>query len=1534
MKRMVVLIAAFAAASSFAAPLYWIGGDATNPTLASEANNWAPAHLPSETDDIVIGVDAANRDLTWDVDTTVASWSQSDYTGTVTFMTGTKDAVANKVVQVCHGTLSEDGVNLEVHVTGDVALSSGTWTHQANPTMAATDVVNTNGFGVYRLWLRADGNITIGASAVIDVTGKGYQAGKGPSPTHSTGGWHSACHGSFGETPYGMRTDVASIYGSVKEPVTLGSGGTTSWTSHGGGAVKLTAAGALTLDGFIHADSSASANYTGAAGSVWLIGATVGGTGTVTANPGKTSNVGNGGGGRIAVWQTAADATFEDFGITLESTNWRGYSYGGTAYLQKASDNGVGELRIPGRTVKPAANDTRPIRIPLTAACGDLRFSKVTLKQYANIGIEAGAVAEIGSIVGEDASKNFVTVYGGTITNAQNMASADKVQLRFFNAGSTVKVAAGEVWTVPSGITTLIDTATTVEGDMVVPSGAKISHSAGKTAESYKIDLTIIGDLAVEAGGMVTTVGSGYAADNGAGKRTVSDKKGGSYGGVAAGSGGAVYGSVREPVNYGSGGGTGAGAGAIRLTVGGTATINGSVDSTAIPPDSNYYPGSGGSVWLTTGKLLGTGTVAANGGDSATAATSGGGGRVAVYLTDPTATFDDFEGVISAFGGGKKGDDVPASGPGTVYLATAEQAANNDGTLVIDNGPTATQKTYAAEISADVTDAEVGAVEIKASGVLGVRKGGVLKVRRSWSNAGTFVGEAGDSETAAGTVEFVDPSVTGTVVGTTAFAGFTCAAAGKRLEFGTGANDLFKIAAGGVLTFAGEEDNLLVLRPAVADTPWNMAVEDGAAAKVSFVDVAWSDARAGATTVVATDSVDSGNNENWSLTNIRVGETIVWKGEVSGLWSQPANWDRSRVPVDTDVVVIPAEAPNAPTLAAETVLNTLVVSNGTSLTLAGYGLTVTNEFRMHGSLVASGTERIEASGPVVDFSRGGVTAANSTLALTGDGDVAFEPNGQAFATVSIAKDDGDIAFASGFSAAKLTVIASSSSFSFPAGSTITAGELRLNGAAGDTTGLFLSSAAAGRSWTLTATGYASVFGTGFTDCTAGGLVLHAEAPTVDGGNNRNIVFNETVSRWTDGSGDHCFTNELNWIGSVPDRTTRVSFDGDATLTIPADVTAEAREFEVMDGVSVKVSGGALAISNNLNVVGATLTLDTPTFVGGNVYLRENAKLAHSACTKTETHRIDLETAGDMEIDATSVIDVVDIVTGGKGAPLPGAPYSIGPSHGGRGGCWYGESIPYIAPCYDSIVEPVEPGTGGSYSKGGGAVKLTVAKTLTLNGDILADGGRINDGVLYYSGSGGSVFLKVGTLAGAGTVSAHGGDNSNAAGAGGRVSVIQFVAEDFSSFTGTMTARSGYMGVEPTGGSGTVYLQSAGQELGEGTVMIDSDVNSPKGGGHQECGVDLPSPDDDPAVIGKMTFIVRHGGCIKLFGDATIGDLILTDAARSNGGYHTQLYLNDCTLHINSREHKNGKGWNGLYNTGSQKLGQILWPQIGLMLLVR
>lgn len=237
MKGMTVLIAAFAAASSFAAPLYWIGGDATNPTLASEANNWSPAHVPSETDDIVIGVDAANRDLTWDVDTTVASWSQSDYTGTVTFMTGTKDAVANKVVQVCHGTLSEDGVNLEVHVTGDVALSSGTWTHQANPsTMAATDVVNTNGFGVYRLWLRADGNITIGASAVIDVTGKGYQAGKGPSPTHSTGGWHSACHGSFGETPYGMRTDVASIYGSVKEPVTLGSGGTTSWTSHGGGS--------------------------------------------------------------------------------------------------------------------------------------------------------------------------------------------------------------------------------------------------------------------------------------------------------------------------------------------------------------------------------------------------------------------------------------------------------------------------------------------------------------------------------------------------------------------------------------------------------------------------------------------------------------------------------------------------------------------------------------------------------------------------------------------------------------------------------------------------------------------------------------------------------------------------------------------------------------------------------------------------------------------------------------------------------------------------------------------------------------------------------------------------------------------------------------------------------------------------------------------------------------------------------------------------------------------------------------------------
>jgi hypothetical protein len=86
-------------------------------------------------------------------------------------------------------------------------------------------------------------------------------------------------------------------------------------------------------------------------------------------------------------------------------------------------------------------------------------------------------------------------------------------------------------------------------------------------------------------------------------------------------------------VSLGSGGRDFAGGGAVRLDVGGTVTIDGSIRADGVAPD-RYWGGSGGSVYFTTGWLTGSGTIRANGGGATWDYAAGGaGGRVAIVLT-------------------------------------------------------------------------------------------------------------------------------------------------------------------------------------------------------------------------------------------------------------------------------------------------------------------------------------------------------------------------------------------------------------------------------------------------------------------------------------------------------------------------------------------------------------------------------------------------------------------------------------------------------------------------------------------------------------------------------------------------------------------------------------------------------------------------------------------------------------------------------------------------------------------------------------
>ncbi len=125
---------------------------------------------------------------------------------------------------------------------------------------------------------------------------------------------------------------------------------------------------------------------------------------------------------------------------------------------------------------------------------------------------------------------------------------------------------------------------------------------------------------------------------------------------------------------------------------------------------------------------------------------------------------------------------------------------------------------------------------------------------------------------------------------------------------------------------------------------------------------------------------------------------------------------------------------------------------------------------------------------------------------------------------------------------------------------------------------------------------------------------------------------------------------------------------------------------------------------------------------------------------------------------------------------PGAPSanvspinSWGASYGGVGGCPGNGN-----PVYGSSNAPVYAGSGGSMGTGGGSFRLTVARTLTLDGVIWADGG----GGSYWNasaGSGGGVHLVCKTFAGnGGAIQAGGGttgtSTASGSGGGGRIAV--------------------------------------------------------------------------------------------------------------------------------------------------------------------
>ncbi len=246
--------------------------------------------------------------------------------------------------------------------------------------------------------------------------------------------------------------------------------------------------------------------------------------------------------------------------------------------------------------------------------------------------------------------------------------------------------------------------------------------------------------------------------------------------------------------------------------------------------------------------------------------------------------------------------------------------------------------------------------------------------------------------------------------------------------------------------------------------------------------------------------------------------------------------------------------------------------------------------------------------------------------------------------------------------------------------------------------------------------------------------------------------------WTNAAAAY-WTNGVAWSdGTVPGPADDVVFSsGSAVVTIDQDVTIN----------SLNITGtyaGTLVFATNIP---ANLTINN------DLYLNSSAIIAtpYSSLVGDGSGRI-------IVVGRNAVIDgTIDGDSQGWPAKNTNAPgYSSGQAaHGGRGSS--GTALIYGSLTNAVALGSGSPEWGGVGRNGGGAIKLQVAGTLTINGTITMNGGSYGS-----SGSGGSIWLIADTLAGSGTIRANGGSGYGAAAGGGRISLEYGT----STFTGNVT----------------------------------------------------------------------------------------------------------------------------------------------------
>ncbi|HTM69053.1 MAG TPA: hypothetical protein VL426_07220, partial [Candidatus Binatia bacterium] len=1264
---------------------------------------------------------------------------------------------------------------------------SGTLTINAGVTVTAGLASSPN-----QVVLQSD-NITVNGNVSANVLGSAAGTGH-PASNFGGAGAPGAGHGGDG----GASSTAGGVtYGSVTAPATVGSGGgggNFGSPGLGGGAVKLVATGTLTIAAgatvTANGGNGTSLSGGGSGGSVFLQGATLAGTGTITADGGAASTGGGGGGGRIAVTGYSSGSP----------SSWVVHAYGGT--VSSGTKGGAGTIFYKASSAVNGdlivTNNSFIGGTTTQVTTSSQTFDNATFSLGASYVVPSGftfTIASGGSLTGGGnggTTQPAITVSSGGTFNFPS-STANLSQINFFNFGTVGVVqnitlatsyfgtsgtypASLNDFTVGSGGTLEQDgTATFVlTGALTVQSGGNVTHGANTTAKSNVVSITAA-NIDIQSGGTVNVDSKGFSAGNGTGVGVTnfggSGAGGGGYGGnggTGSGAGGSPYGSVTAPSDIGSGGGggnngtAGAGGGAIKMVASGTLTVAGTISATGQSGSGLSGAGSGGSVWLQASTLAGAGAVSSNGGAASTAG-SGAGGRIAITYTTDSSTF-----TTAAHGGTSS---IQAGGAGSIYK---KSTAQTNGNVIFENnnvsGANTTQIAPSSQTYDNVTIKNAAKYVIPSGFTLAVASGGALT--GGGSPVGTLTLSSGGTLSAGSALNVTNltvvaaGSITGNPDVTIGSGGTFQQATTSAYTFNT-----LTLQSGGTLTHAS---NTTTKAAVLNITAGAIDLQTGSTINLNSLGYTQSNGTGpGITSISPTGGGGGAHGGNGGTSNGAGGTAYDSVTGPTDLGSGGGGANIGGGGIGGGAVKLVSSGTFA--------MNATVTANGGAPGQDGGGGAGGSVWFAAGTTL-SGSGTINANGSAVSGVGGGgaggrvvITYATNTSTVTafakgGAATIANRAGGAGTVfTKASAAANGDLTLDDGNAAAIGT-----SSITPQLGATETYDNLTVKNGARYTL-------AASKTLTVASGGTITGGGT-----TRPAIVLSAST----------ALFNPPNA-----------TQTLNGI----------DLSNAGTVGVVTDLTLLSSTY-THNGGSFSAGLANLIVGSGGNF---TQTGTSPFSLSGTLTVQSGGTITHSANTTTKSNAVNIS-AGSIDIQTGGTVNVDSLgytVASGTG---PGVS-SISPTgggggaHGGNGGTSSGAG----GTAYDSVTGPTDLGSGGGSANigsggvGAGAIKLATTGNFNLSGTISASGGA--PGQDGGGGGGGAVWLAIGgTYSGNGSITANGAGTSGVGGGGGggRVAVT-YVS---STATVTYSARGGTSATaNRAAGAGTIFTKASAAVNGDLTL---------------------------------------------------------------------------------------------------------------------